>query len=226
MSHDIAKKNAAKAAIKFIKPNTIVGLGSGSTSEYFISYLIEEVKNGLNITAVSSSKRSEEIAKKGNIPIKKIDEVPQIDITVDGADEIDSEKRMIKGGGAAHVREKILAVSSRDMIAIVDETKVVRKLGKRRLPVEVLPFGCTHVKSTLEKMNLLSLFRKNKDSSLLVTDNGNYILDVDIFDSKDSPESIHSKIKAVPGVVDTGFFFNIAKRVIIGFENKETKILD
>jgi len=226
MSHDLAKKNAAKAAIKFIKPNTIVGLGSGSTSEYFINYLIEEVKKGLDITAVSSSKRSEEIAKKGNILIKNIDEVSQIDITVDGADEIDNEKRMIKGGGAAHVREKILAVSSKEMIAIVDETKVVSKLGKRKLPVEVLPFGHTHVKSTLKKMNFLSSFRKNEKSSYLITDNGNYILDVDISNSKDSPENIHSKIKAIPGVVDTGFFFNIAKRVIIGFENKKAKIIN
>jgi len=226
MSHDLAKKNAAMAAIKFIKPNTIVGLGSGSTSEYFIACLIEEVKKGLDITAVSSSKQSEEIARKGNILVKDIDEVSKIDITVDGADEIDNEKRMIKGGGAAHVREKILAVSSKEMIAIVDETKLVSKLGKRKLPVEVLPFGHNHVKATLEKMNFFSSFRKNKQNSFLITDNGNYILDVDISKSEDSPENIHSKIRSIPGVIDTGFFFNIAKRVIIGFEDRETKIID
>ena len=226
MSHETAKKAAAKAAIQLIKPNMVVGLGSGSTSEYFISYLIEQVKLGLQITAVSSSEKSERIASTNGILTKSLNEVKEIDITVDGADEIDPKKRMIKGGGGAHVREKILAFASKKMVVIVDETKTVDKLGKRRLPVEILPFGYTHTKAKLEKLSFPSLLRKNKDNSYFITDNGNYILDVDISKSNETSENIHLIICAVPGILDTGFFFKIAKTVIIGYNDGKTKIFN
>jgi ribose 5-phosphate isomerase A len=226
MSQEKAKKTAAKAALSMVHSNMIVGLGSGSTAEFFISYLIEKVKQGLQIIAVCSSKKSEFLAQKGNILVKNINDVNLIDITIDGADEIDTKKRMIKGGGAAHVREKILAYASKKMVAIVDSSKIVKKLGGKKLPVEVLPFGHKHVQTTLKRYSFESSFRKNEENSILITDNHNYILDVDISKSNKTLENIHADIRLIPGVVDTGLFFNIAKKVIIGFEDGRVEILD
>ncbi|MGD2170328.1 MAG: ribose-5-phosphate isomerase RpiA [Chlamydiota bacterium] len=216
MSQEKAKKAAATAALEFIKSNMTIGLGSGSTSEIFIEELIKKVKSGLKIQAVSSSKKSEALAKKGNILVKRIDEVTNIDLTIDGADEIDPDKKMIKGGGGAHVREKILATSSQKMIVIIDETKQVKTLGERALPVEIIEYGHLHTEKKLNKIGFKGVWRKNPDGSLFITDNNNYIYDVTIKSLTQKPEEIHSQILGIPGVVDTGFFFRIAHTVIVG----------
>ena len=143
MSLENCKKAAAEKAISFVKDGMIVGIGTGSTTFYFIENLIRQCKAGLNIKAVASSEKTMEIARKGEIPLLDINTVKSLDIYVDGADEIDPEKRMIKGGGGALVREKISANMSKERIFIIDESKLVQKLGQRPLPVEIIHFGHT-----------------------------------------------------------------------------------
>ena len=196
----------------------IVGLGTGSTANYFIEELAFRVKQGLNLkAAVPSSKQSHDLAKRLALPVQDINDVPFIDITVDGADEIDPLKQMIKGGGGAHVREKILAANSQEMIVIIDETKRVPKVGVGKLPVEILFFGSPATRNSLEKMGYFGKWRLNKEGGLFVTENSNLIYDV-VFDMPPAyPEQIHEEMIHIPGVIDTGFFFNLAGRVIVGF---------
>lgn len=215
MSLENCKKAAAEKAISFIKNGMIVGIGTGSTTYYFIEKLIKECKAGLNIQAVASSERSMDIARKGEIPLLDINTVKSLDIYVDGADEIDPEKRMIKGGGGALVREKIAANMSKERIIIIDESKLVSKLGQRSLPVEIIPFGSRATILQLELLGYKGILRL-KNNAPYITDNHNLIYDVHLSENC-QPEMVHQQITAIPGVVDTGFFFNLADRVIIGF---------
>lgn len=221
-----AKKKAALQAAQWIESEMIVGLGSGSTTAYFIEALIAKSKEGLKVQVVCSSKASEEKARQGGLLIRSIDEVESIDITVDGADEIDSSKRMIKGGGGAHVREKILASASKEMVVIVDETKWVEKLGTKKLPVEALSFGFSFLTKKLQDLGYLGRWRLKEEGSLYISDNGNFIYDIEFPTPLDSPEEHHEKIKHLPGVVDTGFFFYLAGRVITGQLDGNVRILD
>ncbi len=221
MTLEDAKKRAAKKAAEFIQENMVVGLGSGSTASYFIEELIVRKKRGLNIKVVSSSKSSEEKAKKGSLSVLSLEEVSEIDITVDGADEIDSQKRMIKGGGGALLREKIVASSSKEMIVIIDETKWVEHLGLKKLPLEVLPFGYKATQKKIAKLGHKGSFRENSSpqekASLYKTDNGNYIYDLILTNPIQDIENWEKAIKEIPGVLETGLFFNLAKKVITGF---------
>lgn len=215
---------AGKKAVDWIKNGMIVGLGSGSTAECFIRSLIEACKKGLKIQAVSSSRASADLAKKGGIEVLDINTVPRIDITVDGADEIDLKKRMIKGGGGAHVREKILASSSKEMVVIVDETKLVPEIGRGKLPIEVLFYGSPATRMKIEQLGYKVKWRLNEDETLFTTENGNLILDL-FFDSPpEMPEELHQTLINIPGVVDTGFFFNLAGRVIVGHPDGTTEV--
>ena len=215
MSLKNCKKAAAEKAISFIKDGMIVGIGTGSTTFYFIEKLIKQCKTGLNIQAIASSEKTMEIARKGEIPLLDINTIKSLDIYVDGADEIDPEKRMIKGGGGALVREKISATMSNEWIFIVDESKLVPKLGQRPLHVEIIPFGSAATIHQLECLGYKGTLRM-KNNAPYITDNHNFIYDVQLPDNG-KPEMIHQQITAIPGVVDTGFFFNLAGRVIIGF---------
>lgn len=214
-----AKMAAGAKAATFIQDGMIVGLGSGSTSECFIQCLVERVKKGLKIRAVSSSRNSANLAKKGGIEILDINSVSRIDITVDGADEIDAQKNMIKGGGGAHVREKILASSSNEMIVIVDESKLVEKLGKHKLPIEVLFYGSPATRTKIEALGSKGKWRMNKDGTLFITENGNLLFDLFFKEPPQAPEHLHIELINIPGVLDTGFFFNLAGRVIVGYED-------
>jgi len=214
-----SKKLAAQKAAEYVKEGMLVGIGTGSTVFYFIEYLISRCKQGLKISAVSSSERSTKQALSGGIPFADIHKITSIDLTIDGADEVDSKKRMIKGGGGALLREKILASSSEEMIVIVDEKKVVKKLGQRPLPVEILPFG---IQATIMKMNSMGFMgrlRQQQDGSLYHTDNGNFIYDINYPKGIDHPEEDHLKLIQIPGVIETGFFFHLAKKIIIGYED-------
>ncbi len=223
MTND-AKIAAGRKAVEWIENGMIVGLGSGSTSECFIHSLVEECKKGLRIKAVSSSRNSTDLAKKGGIEVLDINSVPRIDITVDGADEIDPKKRMIKGGGGAHVREKILASSSNEMIVIVDETKLVSSLGKGKLPVEILFFGSPATRMKIEQLGFQGKWRLNNDGTFFITENGNLLFDIHFLSPPLSPEEIEIQIRQIPGVIDTGFFFNLAGRVIVGYPDGKTEI--
>lgn len=220
MGLEIAKKAAGEKAATLIENGMIVGLGTGSTAAYFIEALALKCKQGLRIKAVASSHRSAELAKKRGIPIFDLNEMTHVDVTVDGADEIDHQKRMIKGGGGAHVREKILAAAGAELIIIVDESKVVKTLGTKKLPIEILPYGSTFARKKIEAMGYAGKWRcsdaSHLNQELFVTENGNFLLDIALKTPLQSPEKLEAQILQIPGVVDTGFFFHMAGRVIVG----------
>lgn len=224
MSQDVGKKAAGKKAAQFIENHMIVGLGTGSTASYFIEELANRVHQGLKIQAVSSSRTSSEFAKKRGIPLLDINEAPHIDMTIDGADEIDPQKRMIKGGGGALLREKILASSSRETVVIIDETKLVAALGKAKLPVEILYFGSPATRKKIEALGYFGKWRMNSDQTLFLTENGNLLFDIEFPSLLTHPERDHQKISEIPGVIDTGFFFNLATRVVIGHSDGKTEM--
>ncbi len=215
MSHDREKDLASLKALEFIKEGMVVGLGTGTTAGFFIKHLIEKYQQGLQITAVATSIVSEKMAKEGGIPMLDIDTITSIDVTVDGADEVDPKKRLIKGAGGALMREKIIANMSKQMVVITDETKLVEKLGSHPLPVEVIPFGLTAIKKQIEELGYKATWRINKDSSFYLTDNHNRILDLTLTPINE-PEKLNTQLLSIPGVVDTGFFFNLASSIIIG----------
>lgn len=224
MSHENAKKAAAEKAVDLVQNDMIIGLGTGSTAQFFINKLGSRCQQGLKIHAVATSKQSEIQAKHFGIPLLDISHITRLDLTVDGADEIDPKKRMIKGGGGALVREKILASMSKEMIVIIDETKKVEKLGKSPLPVEIIPFGCMATQKALEKIGYHGKWRLKEDQNFYTTDNQNYVLDIHFDAVREHPEKDHLAIKQVPGVVDTGFFFHLAGRVIVGLLNGKVVI--
>ena len=215
------KKAVGCVAADFVQSGMLVGLGTGSTVFHFITRLIERVQDGLDIQVVSSSVLSETQAKDGGIPVADINTITSIDLTVDGADEITLEKTMIKGGGGALLREKILANTSREMIVIVDESKVVEKLGKHPLPVEILPFATEAIIDKIRKLGYQGSLRQRNNSGPYVTDNGNHIYDIRFESLRDDPEKDHEKLSRIPGVLETGFFFNLAGRVLVGKANGE-----
>jgi len=224
MSTEAIKKAVGRASAELIKDGMKVGLGTGSTAFYFIERLTERVRDGLKIEAIASSMRSLKQAKEGGIPLLDINAISSLDITVDGADEIDPQKRMIKGGGGAMVREKIVASMSKEMVVIIDESKIVSKLGKCKLPVEVIPFGFQATLHQIGKLGFAGTFRLTPDGSLYVTDNGNYIIDIHFPRLCENPEEDHEALIHVPGVVDTGFFFHLAGRVVVGFADGQVVV--
>jgi len=212
------KKLAAEYSVNYIEDGMIVGLGTGSTVEYMIHKLSVRVKAGLNITAVSTSQATTKLANSLGIKISMLSDVEEIDLTIDGADEVDENLNGIKGGGGALLHEKIVASNSKKNIWIIDSTKLVKTLGKFPLPVEVLQFGSTHLCVHLESKGFRPIFRM-KGSSRFITDNNNYIIDLKMEEIPD-PVGLDTKLKRFPGVVETGLFYGIADTVIAGIDNK------
>ncbi|PZD97291.1 ribose 5-phosphate isomerase A [Paenibacillus sambharensis] len=212
-----AKRIAAEKAAAYVQDNMVVGLGTGSTAYWAIEYLGKRVSEGLNIRAIATSFQSEEQARKLGIPIVQFADIEQIDITIDGADEVDEQFNLIKGGGGALLREKIVAAASKQMIVIVDESKLVGTLGKFPLPVEIVKFG---FEMTMKKLGKLGceLRLRMKDNEVYLTDNGNYIVDCH-FGSITEPERLHQLINLIPGVVDNGLFINMTRHVIAGYRS-------
>lgn len=224
MSSDAIKKAVGYKAAELVENGMLIGLGTGSTVFFFIERLIQKCKEGLKIHAIASSEKSFQQASLGNIPMLNIEKVTVLDLTIDGADEIDPQKRLIKGGGGAHVREKIVASISREMVVIIDESKLVPALGKHRLPVEILPFAKNAILHHIKKAGYHGEFRKKEDGSLFVTDNGNLLIDIQFDTLRKHPEQDHETLIHIPGVVDTGFFFNLAGRVIIGYTDGQVVV--
>lgn len=224
MSQEKAKELAALQALEWVKPQMIIGLGSGSTVRFFLHFLSQRCKEGLSITAVASSSETALLAKQNQIPLIDSNALATVDLTVDGADEIDGQKRMIKGAGGALVREKILATMSTVMIVIIDSSKSVSKLGKRSLPVEIIPFGAEATRHHLSELGFQGTWRQVTQKKYYITDNGNYILDIHFGHLRDSPEKDHAVIKAIPGVVDTGFFFHLVDHCITGYPDGKVEI--
>jgi ribose 5-phosphate isomerase A len=209
-----AKRAAAEKAVEWLKDGMTVGLGTGSTVQPFIEAVGRKVAEGLSIKAVATSVRSEELARELGIPIVPFSDVAEIDITVDGADEVDPDWHLIKGGGGALLREKIVADSSTKLIVIVDESKLVRHLGKFPLPVEVVPFGFELTERKLRRLGCEPRLRM-ADTLPYKTDNGNYILDCE-FDPILEPGRLAADISRIPGVVEHGLFVGMAAQIIVG----------
>ena len=220
----IAKKAAGQAAAEFIQEGMLVGLGTGSTAAFFIEALGKKCQNGLKISAVATSQQSAHQAQLLGIPIQDPETIASLDIMVDGADEIDHQKNMIKGGGGALLRENLLAQASKEVIIIVDETKLVDYLGNHPLPVEIVPFVYHTTIRRLEEQGYQGRLRLNRQSQPFMTDNGNYIFDIQYSHPIFDIEKEQAKLKSLTGVIETGLFFHLANRVIIGYEDGLTKV--
>ena len=223
MSADLAKLNAAQAALDFVKDGMVVGLGTGSTSAHFVRLLGERVRQGLRVKGVPTSEATRHLAEHVGIPLVEISQVASIDVDVDGADEVDPAFRLIKGGGGALLREKIIATAAKSMVVIADEGKWVETLGAFPLPVEVTRFGFN---LTLERVRAalrgtkcsgdqVVLRTSGKSNEPVITDGGNYILDAHA-KAIAAPEDLGAALKDIAGVVEHGLFLNLARIVILG----------
>ncbi len=208
------KRIAGEKAAEYVKDGMVIGLGTGSTVKYTILKIGEMVKNGLDIIGIPTSKRTEELAKSLGIKLGSLNDYPEIDLTIDGADEVDSNLNLIKGGGGALLREKIVAYYSKYLVIVVDESKIKDFLGSFPLPIEIVPYAYRRTTITLKNLGCEPELRM-KEEKIYVTDNRNYIVDCK-FDKIEDPRSLERKIDMIPGVVESGLFVNMAKEVIVG----------
>lgn len=214
MDRTIEKSNAAEKALLLIQDGMVIGLGSGSTSALMITLLGEKVAKGLRIQGVASSKKSEQLASKLGIPLLPLNQTTHIDINIDGADEFTEGLYLIKGGGGALLREKILAHYANMNIIIVDSSKKSDRLGSYRLPLEVIPFAEQKILKEVMAMGLDPLLRM-EDGRTYRTDQENSILDVDV--SKwDDLEALENELQTIPGIVETGLFLHSTDKIIMG----------
>ena len=220
------KKLAAYRSVDFISEGMVVGLGTGSTAAFMIQRLGKEVAKGLSVVGVPSSEQTAQLAKQNGIVLTTLEEVGVLDIYIDGADEIDPQLRLIKGGGGALLHEKILAYNSKFNIIIADSTKQVAQLGQFKLPVETIPAATRSIFNRFESMGLKPHIRK-QDASYYTTDERNYIVDIDILGRVDLAQ-LNTTIIEIPGVVETGLFLDLADMVLVGqgqevleYRNKE-----
>lgn len=208
------KQSVARAAVTFIKNGNIVGLGSGSTAAYFIQFLGERVKAGLDVRGIPTSVRAQQLAERCGVPLITLDQVASIDVAVDGADQFDPQLDLIKGGGGALLREKIVASASRQFIVIADSSKQVPVLGSFPLPVEIVGFAKNLLTRRLSSIGAEVVLRKSADGSPYKTDEGHYILDCH-FGKIVEPPSLARMISDFPGVVEHGLFINMASIVLL-----------
>lgn len=220
MSAESYKTAAAERALRFVEPKMRLGLGTGSTATKFVALLGQAVKDGLSVLCVPTSEATRLQAAALGIPLSTLDDTPFLDLTIDGADELDSELRLIKGGGGALLREKIVATASDRMIVIADVSKRVDQLGAFPLPVEVARFGVTATRNMIEMLAADSgcqgeiKLRLGRDNQPFVTDGGNYIFDC-AFGRIDDPESLDEALKFIPGVIENGLFLGMADLAIV-----------
>jgi len=215
MNKDLEKEAAARAAVKRLRDGLIVGLGTGSTAAYALQFLGERVQAGLKIKGIPTSVRTKELAAGLGIPLTTLDEFQQIDITIDGADEIDPELRLIKGGGGALLREKIVASVTRQFVVIADSSKQVTSLGKFPVPVEVIPFAQTLIAKKIESLGATVKAREYAYGNPFVTDEGHHILDCS-FGAISDAERLAKELDHIPGVVEHGLFIGMASVALIG----------
>ncbi|MBO0346099.1 ribose-5-phosphate isomerase RpiA [Roseibium sp. CAU 1637] len=218
MSDDM-KRLAAERAVADVTSGMRLGIGTGSTAEHFVRALGVRVRGGLDVIGVPTSERTRALAQEEGIPLTTLEETPALDLTVDGADEIDNALRLIKGGGGAHLREKIVAAASTRMIVIADGSKCVQTLGKFPLPIEVVPFGLGATRNALEKLFVSlglggELTMRGGEQHPFVTDGGHYILDAHLTAIPDA-ETLARALVAVPGVVEHGLFIGLADKAYV-----------
>ena len=215
---DEAKKRAASEAVKHVHDGFTVGLGSGSTAAYAIKGIGSRIqREKLRILGVPTSHQALKLAVDSGIPITTLEEHPQLNLTIDGADQIDKELNLIKGMGGALTREKIVASATRQLVIVADETKMAEKLGKDQpLPIEVLPFAPQTVMLSIQKLGGIPILREGTGKvGPVVTDNGNFIIDAD-FGPIGNPKELNVQLKSIPGVIETGLFIGMADVVYVG----------
>jgi ribose 5-phosphate isomerase A len=220
MNAEAQKRAAAARAVEFVRPGMRLGLGTGSTARHFVELLGERVSAGLKIVGVPTSEATRADAERCGVPLTTLDETPQLDLTVDGADEIGPDLSLIKGGGGALLREKIVAAASARMIVIADQSKWVPVMGRFPLPIEVLPFGLGATRRAIEsavaaagaagKLDL----RRNSDGHAFVTDGGHWIMDAALGRIAD-PKALGERLAAIPGVMEHGLFVGFAQTAIL-----------
>ena len=213
-----AKKRVASEAVKHVQEDFIVGLGSGSTTAYVIQEIGEKIRlEGLRILGVPTSHQAMMLAVHCGVPLTTLNEHPQLDLAIDGADQIDRDLNLIKGGGGALTREKIVASAAKQFVIVADETKLVERLGTNHtVPVEVLPFAVPTVMVKLRELKGKPVLREGGGKvGPLVTDNGNFVVDVD-FGPVDDVKELHLQLKLIPGVIETGLFVGMADVVYLG----------
>jgi len=218
---ELGKKTAAEMALELVQPGMALGLGSGSTAEWFVRLLAGRVTDGLDVTCVATSRRTEELATHCGVKIRTLDDVGRLDLTIDGADEIDPALNLIKGGGGCHLIEKIVAAASTDFVVIADDRKLVPHLGQFPLPIEVATYGwqttAIMIEDVLRAWDVDSREggRRLINSTAFETDENNYILDYHLGRIGD-PENLAAALNAIPGVIENGLFINMASRAMIG----------
>lgn len=223
MANEEEKEAAGRAAAKLVRDGDIVGLGTGSTAYFAVVALGDRVKAGLRIIGIPTSVRTADMARAVGIPLTTLDEHPEIDITIDGADEVDPKLNLIKGGGGALTREKVIATASKKMVVVADSSKIVPVLGKFPLPVEVISFARTVVERKIVSLGGSPKLRTKADGSPFVTDNGNQILDCS-FGKIDDPPALARELSGTPGVVEHGLFIGLAKLAVVGRGNSVDEI--
>jgi ribose 5-phosphate isomerase A len=219
MANEQEKEAAGRAAAELVREGDIVGLGTGSTAYFAVVALGERVKAGLKITGIPTSVQTADLARTVGIPLTTLDEHPEIDITIDGADEVDPKLNLIKGGGGALLREKVVASVAKKMVVVADSGKIVSVLGKFPLPVEVISFARTVVEKKIVALGATAKLRTKSDGNPFLTDNGNPILDCS-FGTIADPAALSRELNGLPGVVEHGLFIGLAKLALVGRGNR------
>ena len=223
MTADEGKRRAAERSLDFVENGMTLGLGTGSTAAHMVVLLGARVRDGLDVRGVPTSEATRRLAEEHGVPLTDLATVSCLDLTIDGADEFDPDLNLIKGGGGALLREKIVASLSDRMIVIADPTKQVERLGAFALPVEVVPFAAAALKPRLERFGCTATLR-SRDGAPFVTDEGNHILDC-AFGTITDPPALAAEIGAIPGVVEHGLFIGMAERAIVGGPDGVEEIL-
>lgn len=215
--NDDKKKNAGEKAVEYIENEMTIGLGSGTTIYWMMKKLGKKIQEGLIIQGIPTSKRTEGWAREFGIPLTDFAKIENLDLAIDGANEIDPEFHLIKGGGGSLVREKIVNQFADRLLIVADDNKLCNQLGTHFLPVEVVPFGWEITARNIEKLGCKTTLRR-QDNQVFISDNGNYIVDCQ-FNRIQNPSMLHERLKSLVGVIETGLFCDMTDELIVGYDN-------